>query len=266
MVIRRVHPRWLALAAGTVGMAATLALAGPAFAARDYVGVLPQKVTEAPKVVTTTCAACHGAKGIAVAPTFPNLAGQNYGYLLKSLEDFRSGKWQATPMSAMVNVIPRGTDHENLKKIAAYFAGLPLTATGTTVPKPTEAVAKRGYTLYFEGDPASQTPACAACHSSSGLGDAPMAVPRLAGQNAMYVLSQLQAFSKDERPSPDKVMEKVAKTLSPADMQAVASYVSVMQPDLLPGVGPTNFKAYAKARESQPVPGIPASAPSSSQP
>jgi cytochrome c553 len=33
---------------------------------------------------------CHGVDGNSLAPTFPKLAGQNEGYLLKQLKDFKS--------------------------------------------------------------------------------------------------------------------------------------------------------------------------------
>ncbi|MGH8147937.1 MAG: c-type cytochrome [Rhodanobacteraceae bacterium] len=245
---------WVVLAAAIgVGMV------GSALAAENYLGVAPPPVHGTPSVVTT-CAACHGADGVAIAPTFPNLAGQNYNYLLKSLEDFRSGKWKAAPMDQLVKVIPTAAGDANIEQVAAYFSRLPLKPSGAAKRKPTKAVAEAGYKLYFEGNPDAQVPACAACHIANGMGDAPMAVPRLAGQNAAYVVSQLQAFAKGQRPSHDDVMTKIAGRLSEKDMQAVGAYVQAMHPDLLPGSVPMNFGAYEKALKGQPVPGIPASA------
>ncbi len=258
MVKGHSHPRILAI----VAAAAFVGMACPVFAAKDYLGVAPPKVHGTPSVVTT-CAACHGADGVAVAPTFPNLAGQNYNYLLKSLEDFRSGKWKASPMDAIITTVPVAAHNHNIKQVAAYFSEQPLKPSSSVAAgeaKPTQAVAEAGYKLYFEGNPAAQVPACAACHIASGLGDAPMAVPRLAGQNVAYVISQLQAFAKGKRPSPDDVMKKISERLTEKDMRAVATYVHAMQPDLLPGGGgPLEFDAYKNALKTQPVPGIPAS-------
>ncbi len=236
-------------------------VAGVTLAATDYLGVTPPTVHKAPAVIQT-CAACHGPDGIATAPTFPNLAGQNYNYLLKALEAFRSGAWNTTPMKELVATIPTAGKNRNLKQVAAYFSQHPLDyAKRAAGAKPAKAVAEAGYKLYFQGNRKTHVPACAACHLASGMGDAPMAVPRLAGQNAQYLVSQLKAFASGARQtSPDHVMGKIAGRLSDKEIQAVASYLHVMRPDLLPGRGPKNYAAYDKAVAQQPVPGVPASA------
>ena len=61
---------------------------------------------EAGKEKSRTCAACHGADGNSAAADFPKLAGQHYDYLVKSLNDYKSGKRknpimapQAAPLS-----------------------------------------------------------------------------------------------------------------------------------------------------------------------
>lgn len=256
MVKLRVRPWALATAIAVVGVG----VAGLAYGAKDYLGQIPPKVASTPPIVTQTCAACHGAQGVSIAPTFPNLAGQNYGYLLKSLESFRSGDWKATTMSGIIQTVPVASHNANLKQLAAYFSQQPLAGPNPAAPKPTAAAVKAGYKLYFEGDPQAKVPSCAACHLSSGLGDAPMAVPRLAGQNAAYLVTELQAFAKGARPSPDKVMTKIASRLTAADMQNVAAYVQVMQPDLLPGRGPMRFDAFQESVHGEPAPGVPASA------
>lgn len=246
--------------AGCVGV-----VAAASAATNDYLGVAPPKVEGTP-AQAVTCAACHGKKGVATAPTFPNLAGQNYNYLLKQLEDFRDGHRKAATMSAIIKTVPTAADNRNLKQLAAYFSEFPLNRAGAAAAsegKLTKAEAKAGYQLYFEGDPAAPIPipACAACHIATGLGDAPMAVPRLAGQNAAYVVAQLKAFASGQRHNgPDHIMDKIASRLTDKDIQAVAGYVAHMQPGLLPGSGPKTLEAFMKAGANQPVPGIPASA------
>lgn len=250
--------RMLVAAAAVAGVSAVC----PVSAAPDYLGVLPPKVASAPKVIAKTCAACHGKRGVATAPIFPNLAGQNYNYLLKSLEAFRQGTWNASPMNAMVKMIPDSGKNGNLKLIAAYFSGIALSSKGAPADlKPNKAAVEAGYKLYFQGKPGAHIPACAACHMASGMGDAPMAVPRLAGQNALYVETQLKAFASGQRrTSPDHVMGKIAKRLSSKQIHVVAGYVQAMRPNLLPGRGPKSYAVYAAALKQQPVPGVPASA------
>lgn len=254
------HPRGLVALVALLG----IGVAGGALATKDYLGQVPPKVTATPSIVTQTCAACHGPRGVSIAPTFPNLAGQNYGYLLKSLESFRDGSWKAATMSGIIATVPVASDHRNIKALAAYFSAQPLLGPNPVAAKPGAAAVKAGYKLYFEGDPEARVPSCAACHLSSGLGDAPMAVPRLAGQNAAYVVAELQNFAKGKRPSPDHVMTTIASRLTPEEMQDVAAYVQVMRPDELPGRGPTSFKAFSTATRGEPAPGVPASAVSAS--
>jgi cytochrome c553 len=67
-----------------------------------------------------SCAACHGANGIAGMPNVPNLAAQNEQYLLKALNDYKSGARKDDMMSLIVQ---RLTD-EDLANLAAYYAGL----------------------------------------------------------------------------------------------------------------------------------------------
>jgi cytochrome c553 len=38
-----------------------------------------------------TCAACHGPEGNSASADFPRLAGQHYDYLVKALNDYKSG-------------------------------------------------------------------------------------------------------------------------------------------------------------------------------
>ena len=68
---------------------------------------------------------------------------------------------------------------------------------------------------------------CAACHGADGNSTA-AANPRLAGQNAGYIATQLAAFKSGARPSP--IMQAMAAPLTPEDMQAVAAYFETQKP------------------------------------
>jgi cytochrome c553 len=71
------------------------------------------------------------------------------------------------------------------------------------------------------------TTVCAACHGSDGRGTAPTN-PNLAGQHAGYIAQQLAAFKSGARPSP--IMQGMAASLTPEDMQAVGAYFSSQKP------------------------------------
>ncbi|WP_438865619.1 c-type cytochrome [Neptunicella sp.] len=72
------------------------------------------------KSKSTSCAACHGVKGVSMIPMYPNLAGQKEQYLKKQLKDLRDGVRKDPVMSAMAKPLS-DTDIEDL---AAYFSSL----------------------------------------------------------------------------------------------------------------------------------------------
>jgi cytochrome c553 len=65
---------------------------------------------------------------------------------------------------------------------------------------------------------------CQGCHGVHGEGNAPAAIPRLAGQSAEYLRKQLEDYASGDRANP--VMQNFAKPLTPADIVAVATYFS----------------------------------------
>ena len=68
---------------------------------------------------------------------------------------------------------------------------------------------------------------CAACHGADGNSANPM-YPRLAGQNAGYIATQLALFKSGARPNP--IMQGMAASLSPEDMQSVGAYFASQKP------------------------------------
>ena len=70
---------------------------------------------------TTVCAACHGATGISVAESIPNLAAQRAGDLAAQLEALNEG----TRRNAMMNAIAAQLSAEDIANLAADFAAQP---------------------------------------------------------------------------------------------------------------------------------------------
>ncbi len=70
------------------------------------------------KAKAATCAGCHGDTGISGAPINPNLAGQKEQYLIKSINDYKSGKRDDAIMKAMVGAL----SDDDINNIAAYYA------------------------------------------------------------------------------------------------------------------------------------------------
>lgn len=73
---------------------------------------------DAGKKKSQTCVACHGADGNSVAPDFPKIAGQHYDYLLKALQDYKSGARKSPIMAPLVaNLTQR-----DIEDLAAWFS------------------------------------------------------------------------------------------------------------------------------------------------
>lgn len=73
------------------------------------------------KAKAAACAGCHGAQGVAIAPNFPNLAGQKKTYLKTAIDAYRNGQRNDPTMMAMV----AGLTDEDVVNLAAYYASLP---------------------------------------------------------------------------------------------------------------------------------------------
>lgn len=177
----------------------------------------PADAADAPEVVQTVCAACHGPDGNSVAPTFPKLAGLQVEYLEKQMREFLSGKRKNEIMDASLPALKSA----DLTAVAAYYAGQ-TPAAGTVSD---EKLAAAGKALFDDGNTASGVPSCSGCHLPTGAGNE--RYPRLAGQHATYTAAQVQAFKTGAR-SNDKarVMRAVAARMTDEEIAAVAEYIA----------------------------------------
>jgi cytochrome c553 len=72
------------------------------------------------KAISGMCATCHGDNGIAVDSSYPNLAGQNYQYLVKAIERFKNGQRPNDVMHSMTI----GLSEKQVRDLAAYFSSI----------------------------------------------------------------------------------------------------------------------------------------------
>jgi len=66
------------------------------------------------------CQTCHGLDGLSKLPEAPHLAGQPEPYLVKSLNDYRSGVRKHDMMTLVVQPL---TD-QDVADLAAYYAAI----------------------------------------------------------------------------------------------------------------------------------------------
>lgn len=176
------------------------------------------------KKKSAACAGCHGVHGNAANPQFPTLAGQHATYLLQQLKHFKTGKRQNAAMARIV----ANLSLQDMKDLAVYYAKQPMQISAVANKKRVE----RGAEIYRVGDPDMGIPACAGCHGPSGLGNAAAAFPRIGGQNAQYLISQLKAYRAGKRSGYPKaqIMVGVARNMTNATIKAVASYIQGLRP------------------------------------
>jgi len=164
--------------------------------------------------VYAECAGCHGpnAQGT-VNGQVPALAGQHASVIAKQLGDYREGeRWDARMESIMAE--HRFADDKQIANVAAYLAGLPATPAGGGSGEGGE----RGARVYGK--------ACASCHGARGEGNGARAIPRLAGQQYMYLRRQLHDAVDGRRPNfPSDHIERLAR-LDVDDIDGLAEYLS----------------------------------------
>lgn len=70
------------------------------------------------------CMGCHGPTGSGnPSAAFPGLSGQHAAYVIKTMQDFRSGARSNDPSKMMQDIASRMSDAET-KAVAAYIQGL----------------------------------------------------------------------------------------------------------------------------------------------
>jgi len=174
------------------------------------------ETNRAEDIVQSQCFVCHGMDGESSTPLFPRLAGQHAAYTARQLADYKSGRRQSSTMQPMV----RDLSSQDFDALGRYFETRQVAAH--TVADP--ALAQSGQALFERGRPEAGLLACSSCHGAQGHGTETL--PRLAGQHALYTENQLKAFGQGQRRNDSGVMVQIASRLSPAEMKALASYIS----------------------------------------
>ena len=165
---------------------------------------------------TAVCAACHGADGNSGIPANPKLAQQHPEYLVKQLQEFKSGKRNNAIMKGFATTL----SDDDMRNIA-FWATSKKAKPGFAKDKELVTLGER---IYRGGIADRQVAACAGCHSPNGAG-IPAQYPRLGGQHADYVAAQLTTFRDGGRKNSPQ-MTQVAAKMNDREIKAVADYVA----------------------------------------
>jgi len=172
------------------------------------------------------CKDCHGASAQGYPGFFPipRLAGQQIVYVENQLRAFIEHRRTNNVMFNVAHALTPGM----VSALAANFKELNPAPVGGA---PKQLVAQ-GRKIFEDGLPDANIAACAACHGpeATGSGD----IPRLAGQLYPYVIKTLTNWGKERGQNPAKpdtsaIMSPVAHSLSKAQIEEVAAFVSYLR-------------------------------------
>lgn len=170
------------------------------------------------------CSECHGYDGNSPLSVWPNLAGLNENYIVKQLNDFKTGRRNHQQMKEVVSMIPSNQVFEALAK---YFSEqvlhhLPAKNIGNNKLVNLEL----GKELYTGKRIEYGIPGCTNCHGVKGMGGADGKYPRLAGQHKLYIVNQMKLFRAKERTNDvPAMMQNISMLMDDEDIESVAAYI-----------------------------------------
>jgi len=156
------------------------------------------------------CTACHGESGIPPDPSWPVIWGQHQGYLYLQLRDFKS----SVRKSDVMGPVARPLERDDMLALALYFSQ--KVWPNLRQPRAPETVAARAAR-------ANGSVGCTGCHQAGYRGEGTQ--PRLAGQNADYLLKSMMDFrtrTRGNNPGMSDLMTATPKD----DLKALAAYLA----------------------------------------
>ncbi len=236
-----------AFAAAALALVANNAQAEPPIVADD-----------APATAVSTCVPCHGPTGQGQqSEGIPRLAGMSAKYLEAQMLAYRNGR-RSDPVMEQVAKQLEATD---IATLAAHFASQPVvdgaaafaaaSASAASASNSVPATAD-GEALAKRGNWKKGVPACAQCHAPDGLGVGD-SFPQIAGQPAIYIANQLQAWKARRRNTdPMGLMRGVASSLSAAEISAVAAWYAALPAVAAPAIPVKPAKPPKPAKAARP--------------
>ena len=197
----------------------TALLAVPVFsahAAGDAAKVAKPDLVNGEASYGAVCMSCHGADGNSAIAANPKLSQQHPEYLIKQLQEFKSGKRKNAIMQGFASAL----SDDDMRNVS-YWVTSKTAKPGFAKDKELVAMGER---IYRGGIADRQIAACAGCHSPNGAG-IPAQYPRLSGQHADYTASQLNMFRDGTRANSIQ-MNQVASTLNDKEIKAVSDYIA----------------------------------------
>jgi cytochrome c553 len=210
------------------GLGFLITLLGTPLAAQDLA---------AGKDINGPCAGCHGEFGQGGKKgEYPRIGGQRASYLEQQLRLFRDRIRINIPMFPYTE--HRELSDQDILDVSAYLASIKLPTRPPEFKDTDDALTRllamekvmvipRAEGDFAKGEKDYQAH-CANCHAKDGLGRSDF--PMLVGQYTNYLMKQMEAYRKKERPHDEDKPGGILDRFSEQDLQDMLAYLTTIQP------------------------------------
>jgi len=150
------------------------------------------------RMLSETCAGCHGTDGASGGPAIPSIAGMNGEYFVELMKGYKNDEVYGTIM----NRIAKGYNDEEIALMGTFFAGKDFVAAKQ---KFDDGLVGKGLKLHDKY--------CEKCHSEGGKIVEDEEYYILAGQWTPYLQNAMGDFMDGRREMPKKMKKKLEKML-----------------------------------------------------
>lgn len=205
--------------ARTLVAAATLFVAATSALAQGVTGDV-----EAGHKKAEMCIGCHGIKGYQNSfpeiHKVPMISGQSGPYIVSALKAYQKGDRKHPSMRGIAGSL----SEQDMADLAAFYSG----QVGPTAPEAVPAASADVAALLTKG-------ACVSCHGANFSKPIDPSYPKIGGQHADYLFVALKAYTVEGNNVVGRsngIMAGIAKQYSPAEMRAIAKYLSTVKGEM----------------------------------
>jgi len=179
---------------------------------------------------TAMCVGCHGIIGYQASfPEIykvPKIAGQSATYIVAALTAYKGGDRKHPTMRAIADSLTE----QDIADLGAYYSTLGM-SEGDAPPAATASQPNDTVQALITRDKDNN---CTKCHGANFNTPNDGTVPKLAGQNADYLLVALKSY-KSQHPlvgRSNPIMGGQAKNFTNVELKQLASYISSLPGEL----------------------------------
>lgn len=205
--------------ARTLVAAATLFVAAASAQAQGVTGDV-----QAGQKKAEMCIGCHGIKGYQNSfpeiHKVPMISGQTGPYIVSALKAYQKGDRKHPTMRG----IAASLSEQDMADLAAFYASQAGPAAPETIPAASADVGA----LLTKG-------ACVSCHGANFSKPIDPSYPKIGGQHADYLFVALKSYTVEGNNLIGRnngIMAGIARQYSPAEMRAIAKYLSTVKGEL----------------------------------